>query len=154
VLAPTTARVLAMALATPDDVATRLGRELTAAEAERAGGLLDEASALVIGYLGCDPTDTSVEPPTVPSAVTIVVSRMVARVLEQTAAGVTTGSESTSEGLGPFSNTVRFAAGSTSGAPWLTKVDKVSLRAYRCDGGFTSIAISAGTTGRYRREVS
>lgn len=142
-----------MALATAEDVATRLGRELTTAEAGRVDGLLDEASVLVVGYLGCDPTDTSVEPPTVPNAVVIVVSRMVARVLEQAAAGGTSGSESTTEATGPFSKTVRFSAGSTSGAPWLTKVDKVSLRDARCDGGFSSIGISGGTTGRYRREV-
>lgn len=142
-----------MALATEQDVVTRLGRELTTGEQEAVEGLLEEASALVIGYLGCDPTDTSVEPPTVPSAVAVVVSRMVARVLTQVASGAETGSEATTDTTGPFSRTVRYAAGSTTGAPWLTKVDKTTLRAYRCDGGFASIAISGGTTGRYRREV-
>lgn len=142
-----------MALATNADVEERLGRPLTTAEASKVAGLLEEASALVIGYLGCDPTDTSVEPPTVPAAVAIVVSRIVARVFEQTASAGATGSEATTNTTGPFSQTVRFAAGSTSGAPWLTKADKLTLRPFRCDGGFTSLAISAGTTGRYRREV-
>lgn len=143
-----------MALATAADVGDRLGRSLTAAETAKADGLLEEASALVIGYLGCDPTDTSVEPPTVPLAVVIVVSRMVARVFEQTASVAEFGSEATTDSTGPFSTTVRYGAGTTSGAPWLTKADKLTLRPFRCDGGFTSLAISAGTTGRYRREVS
>jgi hypothetical protein len=143
-----------MALATVADVALRLGRDLTTTETSRAEGLLEEASALVIGYLGCDPTDTSVEPPTVPAAVAIVVSRMVARVLQQSASVEEFGSEATTDSTGPFSTTVRYGAGTTSGAPWLTKVDKLTLRPFRCDGGFSSVAISAGTTGRYRREVS
>jgi len=143
-----------MALATAADVGDRLGRSLTAAETAKVDGLLEEASALVIGYLGCDPTDTSVEPPTVPAAVAIVVSRIVARVFEQTASAAEFGSEATTDSTGPFSTTVRYGAGTTSGAPWLTKADKLTLRPFRCDGGFTSLAISAGTTGRYRREVS
>jgi len=143
-----------MALATAADVELRLGRSLTAAEAAKVDGLLEEASALVIGFLGCDPTDTSVEPPTVPAAVAIVVSRIVARVFEQTASVAEFGSEATTDSTGPFSTTVRYGAGTTSGAPWLTKADKLTLRPFRCDGGFTSLAISAGTTGRYRREVS
>lgn len=143
-----------MALATAADVVARLGRALTTAEEGKVGGLLEEASALVIGYLVCDPTDTSVEPPEVPTAVAIVVSRMVARVLQQTASVEEFGSEATTDSTGPFSTTVRYGAGTTSGAPWLTKVDKLTLRSFRCDGGFTSVAISAGTTGRYRREVS
>lgn len=142
-----------MALATAADVEARLGRPLTVAETAKVAGLLEEASALVIGYLVCDPTDTSVEPPVVPAAVAIVVSRMVARVLEQTPAAGATGSEATTNTTGPFSQTVRFGAGTTSGAPWLTKADKLTLRPSLCNGGFTSLAISAGTTGRYRREV-
>lgn len=142
-----------MALATAADVEARLGRTLTAAEAAKVPGMLEEASALVIGYLGCDPTDTSVEPPTVPAAVAIAVSRMVARTLEQTAAAGASGSEATTNTTGPFSQTVRFGAGTTTGAPWLTKADKLTLRPFRCNGGFSSVAISAGTTGRYRREV-
>lgn len=143
-----------MALATAADVGDRLGRSLTAAETVKVDGLLEEASALVVGYLGCDPTDTSVDPPTVPSVVAIVVSRIVARVFEQTASVAEFGSEATTDSTGPFSTTVRYGAGTTSGAPWLTKADKLTLRPFRCDGGFTSLAISAGTTGRYRREVS
>lgn len=142
-----------MALATTDDVVARLGRALTAAEEAQAAGLLEEASALVIGHLGCDPTDTSVEPPEVPPAVAIVTSRMVARVLQQSTTAPVPGSEATTTTTGPFSQTVRFATGSVTGAPWLTKMDKLALRPYRCDGGLASIPISGGTTGRYRREV-
>lgn len=140
-----------MALASPEDVAAALGRDLTAAETEQAPTLLDEASDLVIGYLGCDPTDTTQEPATVPEAVSRVVARMVARVLGQ--AGHVPGSEGTTETVGPFSQTVRFASGTTSGAPWLTVTDKVALRPYRCGGGMRAVPLATMQTGRYRRYV-
>lgn len=139
-----------MALATAADVEQRLGRTLTAAEQTRVSGLLDEASALVIGFLGCDPTDTSVEPPVVPDAVAIVVSRMVARLFEQAASdsAAPVGVDMVTTQVGPFGQTLRHTAGSTSGAPWLGASDKVSLKPYRC--GFTSLAMTTGRTGRYR----
>lgn len=40
------------ALASPDDLKARLGRDLTAEETARAGALLDDASAAVRGYTG------------------------------------------------------------------------------------------------------
>jgi hypothetical protein len=140
-----------VALAAAGDVEARLGRALTAAEQTRADGLLKEASALVIGFLGCDPTDTSVEPATVPDPVTIVTSRMVARVFQQDAQEVPLGSDATTQQVGPFARTTRFAAGSTSGAPWLGASDKTILKPYRC--GFVSLGISTSRTGRYRRDV-
>lgn len=141
-----------MALATVDDVAARLGRAPTATEAARAEGLLAEASALVVGHLGFDPTDTSVTPPLVPEAVAVVVSRMVARVLERAAVDAEThGAEAVTNTTGPFGQTLRFGAGTTTGGPWLAASDKVMLKPYRGGGGFGSIGISSGRTGRYRR---
>jgi hypothetical protein len=137
-----------VALAEAEDVEAALGRDLTESETAQAPTLLDEASDLVIGYLGCDPTDEEADP-TVPAAVTRVVARMVARVFSQSSEAA--GSEATTSTAGPFSQTVRFAAGSTSGAPWLTVTDKVILRPYRCGGGMRTVSLSSDQTGRYRR---
>lgn len=123
-------------LAMPEDVAARLGRPLTPAEAARVDGLIDEASALVIGYLGCDPSD----PGPVPAAVTVVVSRMVARTLAQAEQGTPAGGEqAVTNTVGPFSQTRQFVAGSTGGQPWLSAADKTALRPYRCDGRAYSV---------------
>lgn len=143
------------ALATVSDVGDRLARALTVEETERAEGLLDEASALVVGYLGEDPTDTSVEPAVVPSAVAVVVSRMVARVIARgaTAAPAEVDAQSVSTGVGPFQRSVTYGDGATSSSPWLAAVDKMTLRPYKAGGGFTSIGSSSGRSGQYRREV-
>lgn len=141
-----------MVLAAASDVVERLGRPLTATEATRADGLLAEASALVVGHLGGDPTDTSVDPPVVPDGVVIVVSRMVARVLEREgAAAETHGAESVTTTTGPFGRTLNFGAGTTSGGPWLAASDKVILKPHRAGGGFASVGMTSGRTGRYRR---
>lgn len=137
-----------MALATAVDVVAALGRALTSAETAQAPALLEEASDLTIGYLGCDPTDTSTEPPTVPDPVSRVVARMVARVFSQ--AGTVPGSEGTTETVGPFSQTVRFASGTTTGAPWLASTDKITLRPYRC-GAMRAVPMETLQTGEYRR---
>lgn len=137
-----------MALATVDDVVARLERALTTAETARADGLLEEASALVIGHLGCDPTDTSVDPPVVPGTVVLVVSRMVARLFEREAAAqVSAGAESVTEQTGPFGRTLRYGSGTTSGTPWLAKGDKVMLRPWVN----VTLGLSSGRTGSYRR---
>lgn len=145
-----------MALATAEDVEGALGRALTESETQRSESLLDEASDLVIGYLGCDPTgdpilDEDGEPTGVneiPGAVSRVVARMVSRVLSL---DTPTGSEGTTETVGPFSKTVRFSAGTTSGAPWLAGSDKITLRPFRCGGGMVPVGLSSRQTGRYRR---
>ncbi|AWR15527.1 hypothetical protein [Corynebacterium diphtheriae] len=110
-------------LATLSDVEARLGELLDDdADVRRAEGLLAEASALVVGYIGHRP-----EP--VPDAVALVVSRMVARVLEAPEdAGFN--AESASYTAGPFSQNVKFSAGASGGSPWLTASDKVMLRPY------------------------
>lgn len=135
-------------LASQADVEAALGRSLTPAETTQINSLLGEASDLIIGHLGCDPTDPDADPP-VPATVTRVAARMVARVFGQ--ASQAFGSEGTTETVGPFSRTVRFASGTTSGAPWVTNADKVSLRPYRCGGGMRTVSLSSVQTGRYRR---
>ena len=144
-----------MALAAASDVVARLRRPLTTAEAASADDLLEEASALVVGYLGEDPTDTSVDPAVVPSPVVIVVSRMVARVFirDTTPAGAELDAQSVSTGVGPFPRTVSYRDGTTSGSPWLAAVDKMTLRPYKAGGGFTSLGVSSGRSGRYRRDA-
>lgn len=130
-------------LASADDVEARLGRPLTPAEAGRVDGLIDEASALVIGYLGCDPSD----PGPVPPAVTIVTSRMVARTLQQAEAQTpVSGEQAVTNTVGPFSQTRQFVAGTTGGQPWLSAADKVALRPYRCDTRAFSVDTAPGAS--------
>lgn len=106
----------------------------------------------MIGHLGIDPTDTSVTPPTVPDAAVIVTSRMVARVLAQTADGqVPVGVTQMVDRIGDLGQTLSFRAGANEGGPWLTKTDKVMLRSLQAGGGMTSLPMSSGRTGRYRR---
>lgn len=136
-----------MALATEEGVVAALGRNLTDEETAQATTLLEEASDLTVGYLGCDPTGTTTG--TVPGVVSRVVARMVARVLGQS--GHVAGSEGTTETVGPFSRTVRFGSGTTSGAPWLTATDKIALRPFRCGGGMRTVQLSSAQTGHYRR---
>lgn len=130
-----------MALATASDVEARLGRPLTAAETPRVEGLLEDASALVLGHLAWDE-----EPSPLPGEVRIVVSRMVARVLERDAVA---GVESETQTTGPFGRTLRFTAGATSGGPWLAAADKVILRRHRAGGGLTAVTVSTGRSGAW-----
>lgn len=135
-------------LATVDDVQAALGRELTLTEATQATVSLAEATDLVVGHIGYDPIDALTAGEVVPAAISRVVARMVARVLVQSAQA---GSEGTTETVGPFSRTVRFGVGTTSGAPWLTAADKIALRPYRGGGGMRVVSLSSAQTGRYRR---
>ena len=122
-----------MALATQADVEARLGRVATEAEEARLPSLLDDASALVIGYSRQD-----FEPAPYPTPVTGVVARMVARVLSQ--GEITPGLESTTEAAGPFSRGFKYGGGS-SGDVWLSATDKMMLRPYRVGGGLTSVQL-------------
>lgn len=131
-----------MALAEVEDVEAALGRDLTGTEGAQADALLEEASDLVIGYLGCEPEDPT------PATVTRVVARMVARVFSQTNP---TGATGTTQSVGPFSQTVQFASGTTGGNPWIASADKISLRPYRCGGGMRAVPFESAQTGRYRR---
>lgn len=122
-----------MALATQADVEARLGRELAESEASKATSLLDDASALVVGYCRQD-----FEPAPYPTAVSGVVARIVIRTLGQ--GEIAPGVESTTEGAGPFSRGFKYAGGS-SGEVFLTATDKMMLRAYRLGGGLTSVQL-------------
>ena len=114
-------------IATPTDVAKRLGRDLDDDELAVVDGLLEEAEVLIEGYLGEIPQP-------VPRRVTIVASRMVARVLEQPDAEAFY-AESIQHTAGPFAETKRFSTGASGGAPWLTAADKQALRRARAGGG-------------------
>lgn len=141
-----------MALATVADVEQRLGTanaSLATADEDYTDGLLDEASDLVIAYLGNDPSEDG---GTIPGAVKRVTSRMVSRVLKRDA-NVPEGADSVTANVGPFGQTIGFKSGSTSGAPWLTAVDKRILAPHRTGGGMVGVQMTSGRTGRYRREV-
>ena len=111
----------------------------------RVAGLLNEASVLVVGYLGFDPTDTD---PLIPDSVRIVTSRMVARVLEQSAPVEASSASSTA---GPFGSTVQFTPGTTSRQPWLTRQDKITLRVLPGRSGIQSLAAGSEHSGYFRR---
>lgn len=122
-----------MALATQEDVEARLARALTEADLARLPSLLDDASALVIGYCRQD-----FEPEPYPTPVAGVVARMVVRLLAQ--GDVTPGLESTTEGAGPFSRGFKYGGGS-SGDAYLSATDKTMLRPYRLGGGLSSVQL-------------
>jgi len=112
-------------LASSADVVTRLGRALTASETAKVPGLLEEASVKVLAHLGKG--ETYYDALTIPATVSIVTSRMVARVLEQAPAGIVPGAQQTGVTTGPFSNQTTFVAGSSNGSPWLTRSDRADL---------------------------
>ncbi len=114
-----------MVLATTDDVEKRLGRAMEADELAQAEGLLEEASALVEGWCRRE------FPAPAPAPVTVVVSRMVARALDAAAGDDLGNAESESMSAGPYQVTTKFVDGSTSGGPWLTRVDKTTLARFR-----------------------
>lgn len=133
-----------MAFADEADVVLALGRELTTAEQTSVDTLLEEATDLVTGHLGCAPDP-------VPDAVKRVTARMVARVFSQ--AQISTGASQVQETAGPFSRSTSYASGTSNGSPWLAAADKVVLRPYRCGGGFRSVAVESEQSGEYRRYV-
>lgn len=130
-----------MAFANQADVESALGRDLTDAEGQSVDALLDEASDLLVGYLGCTPDP-------VPDAVKRVTARMVARVFSQ--AQISVGASQVQESAGPFSRSTSYASGTSNGSPWLAAADKVVLRPYRCGGGFRSVSLESPQTGKYR----
>lgn len=125
-----------MAFSDADDVANALRRALTANETTYVSAVIAEADALILGYLGCDPTDADATP-TVPVAVTLVSARMVARVFQQDGQQVGTQQQT----AGPFSTS--YVAGATSGSPWLAASDKLTLRPHRCGGGMRSVLMGS-----------
>ncbi|TXH24929.1 MAG: hypothetical protein E6R06_10865 [Mycobacterium sp.] len=117
-------------LATAGDVSERLGRQPTADEAGQLLGLIKEASAAAIAFLGCTPDP-------IPDEVAIVVSRMVARTLSSDAP---VGEESNQQTMGPFGTSRRFTAEASSGGVWLTRQDKNTLRPHGCRGRVQNVA--------------
>lgn len=77
-------------------------------------------------------------PDPVPDDVGLVVSRMVARTLTQSASESMSHVEQYSRTAGPYTTSGTFAEGATSGSPWLTKDDKRILRLHGCRGRATS----------------
>lgn len=120
-------------VATASDVAKRLGRDLDKDEIGVVDGLLEEAEILIEGFLGEIPVP-------VPRRVTVVASRMVARVLEQPDREAFY-AESVQHSAGPFSETKRYSTGASGGSPWLTAADKQALRRTRGGGGIYTIGI-------------
>lgn len=113
-------------LATLADVEARLGRDLTTTEEAKADpGLIEEASVKVLAYLGrSEDFYATVE---IPATVKIVASRMVARCLEQSGAGIVPGVQQAGQTAGIFSQQTTFIAGSSNGSPWLTRADMADL---------------------------
>lgn len=113
-----------MSLATSDDVVTALARSLTSAESTSVDNMLEQASDLVVGYLGCLPDP-------VPGPVARVVAAMVAAVFDKpsvTVADYDTSGYSTSREYAQVAVGVESA---TSTGPWLTKSLKERLCPYR-----------------------
>lgn len=125
-----------MAFAVEADVVKALRRALTTDEQTYVDDVIAEAEDLILGYLGCNPTDATATP-TVPAPVTRIAARMVVRVFKQDD-GRAIGSTQGQQSAGPFSEGVSYTAGSTTGSPWLAATDKVTLRPYRCGGGMRS----------------
>lgn len=134
-----------MGFASSADVASALGRSLSSAEGSAAPTLLDEASDMLVGYLGQSPNP-------VPDPVKRVCARMVARVLAQAAssAAPVVGASQVQQTVGPFSQSASFAAGTATGAPWVSAADRVALRPFRLGGGFRSVPMGSPQSGAYR----
>jgi hypothetical protein len=111
-----------VALASDTDVELALGRDLTTDE--DVSNLLDEASDLVVGYLGYTPDP-------VPPAVVRVVATMVVAVLTKPA---TTTSDYQASGYNVQREVATVKLGvesATTTGPWLTAALKQRLRPYR-----------------------
>lgn len=120
-------------LATPDLVRERLqdpGMDLDDARIE---ALIEEASLQVEGYLGYLPDP-------LPRAVSVVVARMVARVLEAPTDGFMT--QNVAYNAGPYSVSTRYAQGASGGSPWMNQVDRRALARFRRRGRITTVGIA------------
>lgn len=127
-------------LATVQDVEARLERPLTPVEESAVDGLLEEASSIALAHMRLPEGHyDNVDNLPVPTMVKIVVSRMVARVLTRRAESevgglnVPVGATQRQETAGPFSGMTTFVSGSTSGGPWLERMDRLQLDQARGD---------------------
>lgn len=113
-----------MALATSADVVAALGRALTATETTAVANQLDQASDLVVGYLGAYPDP-------IPGAVARVVATMVAAVFDKPQITI---ADYDASGYSTAQEYARVAVGqesATSSGPWLTNALKKRLQRYR-----------------------
>lgn len=113
-----------MLLATWDDVNDRMGGKLD--NSVDVDVLLDEASVMVQEYLRRDYADDA----TVPRAVAIVVSRMVARRIAADADAMDEVPDGVSQ-LSAADYQASFAEPFVSQGVWLNRTDKMMLRRYR-----------------------
>lgn len=113
-----------------------LGRSLTSAESSLVENLIDQATDLVVGYLGRD-----LDP--VPSPVARVVATMVAAVFLKPA---TTTSDYAASGYNTSREVATIRVGTesaTTTGPWLTKTLRLRLKPFR--RGMFSIRVVAGS---------
>ncbi len=111
-----------MPLASEDDVENALGRPL--ASSEDVTTLLEEASDLVVGYLGYTPDP-------VPDPVSRVVATMISAVLTKPA---TNNADYGSNGYNVARESMTVKVGvesATTTGPWLTAALKMRLKPYR-----------------------
>lgn len=125
-----------MILASRDVVEQQLGRVLTDPELTRLPGLLAKASVIVEGYLRAAYDDLG----DVPSAVTIVVASMVARVFGIDGT-VPPGVTSEMVMAGPHQWQRSFSDGANTIEPWLTKGDKLALQGV----GSSAVSVRLGS---------
>jgi len=109
-----------------DDVAVRLGRDLTEAELAAVPALIAEASALVAGYLGREWADMDA----VPGAVRIACSRMVARAMTAGSVNLPAGTSEFGSAMSVMSHTVKLGDDVVIGNPWLSRTDRTTLAPY------------------------
>jgi hypothetical protein len=113
-------------LADVDDLAARLGRDLTEAELAAAPALIGEASALVAGYLGRDWPELE----NVPATVRVASSRMVARAMTAGSVNLPAGTSEFGSALSVMSHTFKLGDDVVIGSPWLSRTDKTTLAPY------------------------
>jgi hypothetical protein len=124
-----------MAFATEVDVENALGRSLTSAESAAVDNQIDQATDLVVGYLGTAPDP-------VPGAVTRVVATMVAAVFDKPAI-TTSDYNATGYNVSREAATVQVGNESaTTSGPWLTNALKMRLNPYRI-GAVTVFTVSS-----------
>lgn len=109
-----------MAFATPQDIATRLGRDLEAIPAAMADQLLDAATAVIAEAAGRDDTWAETVDP-VPAMLRFVAIEVVARAMANP-----NGVRSESEQLGTYQHSQAFR--DDGGGLWLTTTERLLVR--------------------------
>lgn len=119
-----------MAYATADDVAARLGRDLTEAEEDLVDVQLDDAAVII----------DSVAPGASADAKKVVSCRMVLRTIGgETPSGVPMGAtQGSMSGLG-YSQSWTISGGGSTGELYLSKVDKRILGAGNAIGSYSPV---------------